>query len=162
MAYSSSFMDSDWQPQSAATAPVGIRFWLLFCAFWSCAGWILSVVHLLNPMGYSMAVLVGAVLLAVFYKRVIQRGRTHPRVGNPVRRFRRIVPLTFLILGRCAILAARGLRYIWVGRQAFQMFSKQPLGKWLEQIHGEELLDMGLELRAGQGVSHWALVELLP
>jgi hypothetical protein len=26
----------------------------------------------------------------------------------------------------------------------------------------EELLDMGLELRAGQGVSHWALVELLP
>jgi hypothetical protein len=104
MAYSSSFMDSDWQPQSATTAPVGIRFWLLFCAFWSCAGWILSAVHLLNPMGYSMAVLVGAVLLAVFYKRVIQRGRTHPRVGNPVRRFRRIVPLTFLILGALALL----------------------------------------------------------
>jgi hypothetical protein len=117
MAYSSSFMDSDWQPQSAATAPVGIRFWLLFCAFWSCAGWILSIVHLLNPMGYSMAVLVGAVLLAVFYKRVIQRGRTHPRVGNPVRRFRRIVPLTFLILGRCAILAARGFA-LHLGRAA--------------------------------------------
>jgi hypothetical protein len=57
-------------------------------------------------------------------------------------------------------LRREGLRYIWVGQQAFQMFSKQPFGNWLEQIHGRELLDMGLELRAGQGVSHWALVEL--
>jgi hypothetical protein len=32
--------------------------------------------------------------------------------------------------------------------------------KWPEQIHGHELLDIGLQLRAGQEAMHWVLVEL--
>src|ERR1041384_6003349 len=59
---------------------------------------------MLNPMGYSMTLLIGAVPLVVFCKSAIRAGRTRPRVGNPVRRFRRIVPLTFLVLGALAFL----------------------------------------------------------
>jgi len=85
----------------AAATPARLRLWLLFCAFWGCAGWILSAIHLLNPVGYALAVMAGAVLLVVYYKVAILR-HVRPRLGNPIRRFRRLVPLTFLVLAALA------------------------------------------------------------
>lgn len=59
-------------------------------------------------------------------------------------------------------LLNEGVRHIWVSRTAFQMLSDKSFDRWLEQIHGRELLDVGLDLRAASGVTHWALVEVPP
>ena len=36
-------------------APWPVALWIVFCAFCSCTGWILSALHQLNAAGYALA-----------------------------------------------------------------------------------------------------------
>ena len=88
-------------PNSLA-APRTLVWWILFCAFWNCTGWILSALHFLNATGYSVALLVG-IGLALSFRRLLFSGLVPARAWRKAgRRFRRPIPLAFLILAAVA------------------------------------------------------------
>jgi hypothetical protein len=82
---------------------------LVFCAYFSCVGWILSALRELNRWGYGAATLLGIVLLCVWCRN--RPGPLRPRVGlrKFQRRFRRPLPFVFLLVAALAILG--GLLY---------------------------------------------------
>jgi hypothetical protein len=88
-----------------------IKLWILGSAACISAGWILSALHQLNPVGYTVFFAVLAALLAIEYQWPRQPGRA-PHNGTAaqwarrmLRRFRRPLPLLFLLT---ALLAAVG------------------------------------------------------
>ena len=76
--------------------------WIGFCAYWSGAGWVLSAVRQLNAVGYTVALLVGAVILVGFGCRRRLGCVRKPLGRRLLQRFRRSLPLTFLILAGLA------------------------------------------------------------
>ena len=89
-------------PKKPSKIPLPIAGWILLCAFLNCAGWILSAVHQLNVLGYT-------VIFALAAAGIVWWGRKNPiapRGGNVHRlrrRFRRGFPLAFLIVAVLAI-----------------------------------------------------------
>lgn len=85
--------------------PHGILvFWLCWCAFCDGTGWGLSAIHLLNGWGYAVSFVLGAFA----WWRWPRAGRipAFPRMNvRKLRaRFRRLFPLSFLVLAALAIL----------------------------------------------------------
>ena len=79
-------------------SPFLVEPWLLVFVYFGCAGWLLSLVHALNALGYAIVCAIGA---AVLWKARTALDFGRMRLG----RFRRLLPLGFLIV---AILAALG------------------------------------------------------
>ncbi|MGO8837762.1 MAG: hypothetical protein ACLQAH_14450 [Limisphaerales bacterium] len=79
-----------------------VLFWVWFCAYLNCAGWMLSALHQLNAGGYAAVLLVGLAALFLWWKNSF--GPLLPPVhwGKLRRRFRRPFPLAFLILAAMA------------------------------------------------------------
>jgi hypothetical protein len=84
--------------------PTAILIWVWFCAYLNCAGWTLSALHQLNAAGYMAALLIGFVAFAAWWRQ--SSGRNHPQISwrKLKRRFRRPLPLAFLILAAMACL----------------------------------------------------------
>lgn len=90
----------------AEARPVSpVAAWLVFCAFWSFTGWVLSLAHALNEVGYAVAALVGIVGAAIWIRKTRRRLIEFPCFPKLRRRFRRLCPLTFLTL---AVMASLG------------------------------------------------------
>ncbi len=84
-------------------APLPLVAWLLFCAFCTGAGWILSWLHALDAAGYSAAFALGLAVVLLLWRCV----RVHLadwRLWQRRRRFRRLFPLAFLVLTVMAVL----------------------------------------------------------
>jgi hypothetical protein len=81
-----------------------VAIWICICAFLSCAGWLLSALHLLNRTGYLILFALAGVVLVALSKRT--GTPIFPRIRWAVlqRRFRRGFPLAFLLLAGLAIL----------------------------------------------------------
>lgn len=86
-----------------------VRCWVVFCAVVVAAGWALSCLHAVNVAGYlvvSAAILIGAGILLRWHFRSWQADACGARFRATVRRrFRRPLPLLFLVL---ALLAVAG------------------------------------------------------
>lgn len=82
-----------------------VALWIWFCAYLNCAGWTLSALHQLNPIGYAAAFTLGFVVL--WFWKIKTGSRLLPKIHLPKfrRRFTKFFPLTFLIL---AVLAGIG------------------------------------------------------
>src|SRR6266403_5417348 len=89
-------------PKKRSKIPLPSAVWILLCAFLSCAGWILSAVHQLNLLVYT-------VMFALAAAGVVLWGRGKPSAPRGFnlhrlrRRFRRGFPLAFLIVAALAI-----------------------------------------------------------
>src|SRR6478672_5022963 len=84
-------------------APATLTAWILFCLFCNCTGWILSAVHQLNSIGYTVAFVAGASLLLLFRRGLFpDRIRYGKLLLKLKRRFRRPFPLAFLVLATLA------------------------------------------------------------
>jgi len=87
-----------------------ISVWLVFCAFWSCSGWVLSALHCLNTAGYTGALIVGIVASILYLQRRGMLpsdllGRNLASFWHKLRqRFSRPLPLSFLVLASMAFL----------------------------------------------------------
>src|SRR6478609_5168745 len=81
-----------------------VAIWICLCAFLSCAGWLLSLLHLLNRPGYLILFVVAAVALAIWSKRT--RTPILPQIRWAVlqRRFRHGFSLAFLVLAALVFL----------------------------------------------------------
>jgi len=89
---------------SLSTSSAALRLWVLFWAFSSCAGWLLSAIGWLRPAGYWASFGLGSAVLLAFRGHVLPgRFRWHPA------RFRRLFPLCYLLLFVAAALG--GLLY---------------------------------------------------
>src|SRR2546427_11029578 len=55
-----------------------VSFWIIFCAFCNCAGWILSALHQLNAAGYAVAFALGVAVVIGLRSRAAPRERTQP------------------------------------------------------------------------------------
>lgn len=89
--------------RSFKKAPDLAALWILLCAFCSCAGWILSLLHELNGLGYIVAF---ALALGGFalWACTTEVGLRLPPASKLVRRFKRPLPLSFLILSTLAFV----------------------------------------------------------
>ena len=78
-------------------SPNAISIWICICAYLSCAGWILSALHELNPAGYAVVMLICLAALWVWWKK--SSAQLLPRAGSQKlrRRFRRPIPAIFLL-----------------------------------------------------------------
>src|SRR5262245_12508220 len=79
-------------------------WWILFCTFCNCVGWILSALHQLNAAGYSVAFGLAGITLAVFRKQLWPAWMWQLNWKKRAKRFRRLLPATFLVLATMAIL----------------------------------------------------------
>ena len=84
--------------------PTVVLLWVWFCAYLNCVGWVLSAVHELNARGYAVALLIWFIALCVWRKRT--SGQFLPRVRwrQFCCRFRRPMPMLFLIVAGLAFL----------------------------------------------------------
>jgi hypothetical protein len=84
--------------------PTLVLMWVWFCAYLNCAGWALSALHQLNAGGYAVALALGLGALAAGQTKT--SGHIVPRGGWQTfrRRFRKPLPLGFLILAGLALL----------------------------------------------------------
>ncbi len=93
-------------PQTVASVgrtPFSVGCWIWYCAFCSAAGWVLSGLHQLNAAGYAVAFAV-AIGIGVIVLRKSPRSFFPDRAWRKQRqRFRRGLPLAFLILAGMAI-----------------------------------------------------------
>ena len=96
-------------PAAAPGPPAFLAFWVLFCASLSAAGWVLSALHWLTPQGYTLSLALGATALAAGWRRLGGGGRGRFHARRVFNRFRRGLPLSFLILAGLAALG--GLLY---------------------------------------------------
>lgn len=81
-----------------------VAIWICLCAFLSCAGWLLSALHLLNRAGYLGLFALAAIVLWGWSKHTQTQIFPHIRWAVLKRRFRRGFPLAFLLLAGLAIL----------------------------------------------------------
>src|SRR5882757_474154 len=94
---------------NSTKAPRSLVLWILLCAFANGTGWSLSAIRFLNPTGYSVALLVGIVLIVTVRPQLLAVPDL-PRTWRKTRkRFRRPLPLAFLILAAMAFLS--GMAY---------------------------------------------------
>lgn len=93
------------EEQRQTRAPFGITLWLLVSALMSSGGWVLSALHQLNVQGYAVYLLFTAAVLILWEKSRGFADLKAPRLHRLVRRFKRPLPLGFLVL---AIMALTG------------------------------------------------------
>src|SRR5437867_2757185 len=79
-------------------APALLTAWILFCAFCTWAGWVLSAFHQLNATGYTVAFALGVVVVLVFTKQIFPAAGVGSKVTKLKARFRRPLPFAFLVL----------------------------------------------------------------
>src|SRR5579859_2540028 len=91
-------------PQTPAKVMRPAAVWVLLCAYLSCAGWILSLLHQLNAVGYGVVILIGAIGATIWLKRCGPVCLEGIRGRNFRKRFRRWVPLGFLALATLTFL----------------------------------------------------------
>jgi hypothetical protein len=84
--------------------PRAITIWVVVCAFFTCAGWILSALHQLNLAGYSAAVLAGGIASVVWWKKNRTAIAFGTETGKFRRRFRKGFPIAFLAVAILAFL----------------------------------------------------------
>jgi hypothetical protein len=90
-------------------APFGIALWLLLSASMTSGGWILSAFHQLNARGYAVWLLLTAAAIFWWMKSREFADLRAPRLSKLIRRFKRPLPLGYLILAALALLG--GLIY---------------------------------------------------
>ena len=78
-------------------APFLVEPWVLCFSLFNCAGWLLSMVHMVNAVGYALVSLLGVLLLAL-WKNKIHFGQVR------IRRFKRFLPGAFLVLAVLTLL----------------------------------------------------------
>ncbi len=78
--------------------------WIVFCAFCNAAGWALSAVHQLNPVGYASAFLLGGGAAYFWWRRAAPRFDLAAGFMKCRKRFRHWLPQAFLILSALAVL----------------------------------------------------------
>jgi hypothetical protein len=84
--------------------PAAVAIWVWLCAYLNCAGWALSAIHQLHAGGYAVALLIWLVALYVWRKKTSAQILPRVRWQKIRRRFRRPIPLAFLILATLACL----------------------------------------------------------
>ena len=85
-------------------APLGVEAWIVISTCLVAGGWILSALGQLNMGGYAVV----RVMAAVLCWRMIHPGANRP-VRYRLKRFRRPLPILFLILAACGLIG--GLLY---------------------------------------------------
>ena len=84
---------------------IGVNgFWVLFCAFCTCSGWMLSACHQLNAAGYAVAFLLAGSAILLARRHLWPERPSGANWRKARRRFRRFFPLAFLSLALLAIL----------------------------------------------------------
>jgi hypothetical protein len=78
--------------------------WVVFCAFCTVAGWSLSILHRLNRGGYLLAFLIGGIGLILWWRKNRPLLFPCPIRSRLARRFRRPLPMGFLILTTLAFI----------------------------------------------------------
>lgn len=79
--------------------------WIFICAWLNCAGWLLSAFQVLNTTGYTIALAVGVLIAWNFRHHLgLTVAPLSLRPHKYTRRFKRLFPLTFLLLASLAIL----------------------------------------------------------
>lgn len=78
--------------------------WIWLCAGLNGAGWALSAIHRLTPVGYAVALLAGLAALMVWWRKTPEATPLPVRWHKFHRRFRKPFPLAFLILAALAFL----------------------------------------------------------
>ncbi|MDB6020344.1 MAG: hypothetical protein JWQ04_201 [Pedosphaera sp.] len=86
------------------TTLLPISGWIVVCAFLNCGGWLLSAVHQLNLLGYSVAGAGGALAAAFWWKTRPSRPAPGCWRTKLRRRFRRSFPRAFLVLALLTFL----------------------------------------------------------
>jgi hypothetical protein len=84
--------------------PPAILIWVWFCAYLNCVGWTLSALHQLNATGYLVALLIGFVAFVAWWKQASRRISPQVSWRRLKDRFRRPLPLAFLILAAMIFL----------------------------------------------------------
>jgi len=84
--------------------PSLVVIWIWLCAYLNCAGWTLSWLHQLNAGGYAVALALGLAGLLVWKKTTGAQIFPNFSLKKFRRRFRRGLPLGFLILAALAFL----------------------------------------------------------
>src|ERR1700692_231828 len=91
-------------PKSPTKTPLPLAFWVIFCVFLHCVGWLLSVIHQLNAVGYLAALTLGAVAGLIWWKRRTVASSGISNYRKLFRRLRKPFPLAFSILAALAFL----------------------------------------------------------
>ena len=86
-----------------AGVPGPLALWVLLCAFLGAVGWGLSALGLMNRTGYVATLLVGAVAVGFFWRK-LTREFQFPKFQRLRRRFRRGFPRAYLLLSAMALL----------------------------------------------------------
>ena len=81
-----------------------IVIWIWFCAYLNCAGWTLSAIHQLNTGGYAVVLAIWFMALIVWWKKTSAQFLPQFHWRKFSRRFRKPLPLAFLILAAMAFL----------------------------------------------------------
>ncbi|HTR40899.1 MAG TPA: hypothetical protein VMH87_04730 [Pseudomonadales bacterium] len=85
-----------------------VAIWIWLCAYLNCAGWFLSAIHELNAAGYAFALIIWIATLFVgknfFFPVVSSPAHKPARVHKLFHRFKKPLPLAFLILSIMALL----------------------------------------------------------
>jgi hypothetical protein len=84
--------------------PFVLIFWIWFCAYLNCAGWVLSWLHQLNATGYTVVLALGLIATWVWNRRCKPATGLGIDLGKLRRRFRRGFPLAFLTLTLLAFI----------------------------------------------------------
>jgi hypothetical protein len=80
--------------------PTAFAIWICGCAYLICAGWLLSALHQLHPVGYALALLPGILIALLWLKK-------NPPTFRPqkiFRRCRRPLPAIFFLLAALVFL----------------------------------------------------------
>jgi hypothetical protein len=90
---------------SASAAALGAEIWVMLCTCLVAGGWILSAFRQLNVIGYSGVLAITVLLCWRARPNIVGHGL----MGRCTRRFRRPLPMLFLVLAGCALVG--GLLY---------------------------------------------------
>lgn len=96
--------------RTAGVSPGPSAAWVVGCAFWSVAGWVLSGLGALHGRGYGAALGLGLVAAALWARPWAQGWRRPWSRALGGRRFRRVFPAAFVVVAGLAILG--GLLYL--------------------------------------------------
>ncbi len=92
-----------------AKTPLPLAAWIALSALLNCAGWLLSALHQLNRLGYGYLFLAAAVAGMVWWRNFRAQSFQPLHLQREKKRFRRFLPLGFLILAGMTLLG--GLLY---------------------------------------------------
>src|SRR5262252_10075389 len=84
--------------------PGALTVWILFCAFCNATGWLLSLLHQLNAAFYGLALAIALASAWVLGNKFFSKAISRYSSKRAKQRFRRGLPLAFLVLGFLAIL----------------------------------------------------------